>query len=118
MASVLNDTSKNLMLDALAAVAVFVSAHDDDPGTDGSNELAGGSYIRKAITWNAAATHVVTASNTPALPIPASSTVAYIGLRSAESAGTYYGHADVTDEVFTGAGTYTVTSYTITATDA
>jgi len=35
--------AKNLMLDALGAVAVYVSLHTDDPGTIGSNEVSGGS---------------------------------------------------------------------------
>ena len=42
---------KNAMLDALGALAVFVSLHDGDPGESGANEIAGGSpaYARKAV---------------------------------------------------------------------
>jgi len=104
-------TGKNLMLDALAAVAVFASLHDDAPGDDGSNEVAGGApaYIRIAITWNGAAAGNLDSSNTPELNVPAGTTVKYVGFWSAEAAGTFYGFADVTDEVYGNQGTYTVT---------
>ena len=110
MAAGYNDTSKNLMLDALAAVAVFVSLHDNDPGVAGDNEISGGSpaYIRKAITWNAASGGSIDSSNTPELDVPAT-TVKYVGFWSAESGGTFYGSADATDEVFASQGTYTIT---------
>lgn len=114
----LNDTSKNLMLDALAAVAIFVSAHSADPGATGTNELAGGSpaYARKSITWNSAASGALDSSNQPVLDIEGGDTVAFLGLWSASTAGTFYGSADVTDEVFGAQGTYTVTDFDITLT--
>jgi len=101
---------KNLMLDALGAVAVFVSLHDGAPGDNGANEISGGApaYIRKAITWNGAAAGSIDSSNAPELDVPSSTTVAYVGFWSAESGGTFYGFADVTDEVFAAQGTYTV----------
>ena len=104
-------TGKNLMLDALGVVAVFVSLHDGAPGDDGSNEISGGApaYIRKAITWNGAAAGSLDSSNTPELDVPAATTVAYVGFWSAESGGTFYGFSDVTDEVYANQGTYTVT---------
>jgi hypothetical protein len=114
----LNDTSKNIMLDALAAVAIFVSAHSADPGATGTNELAGGTpaYARKSITWGAASGGALDSSNQPVLDIEGGDTVAWLGLWSAVTAGTYYGSADVTDEVFGAQGTYTVTDFDITLT--
>lgn len=102
---------KNAMLDALAALAVFVSLHDADPGDSGTNEISGGTpaYVRKAITWNAAAAGSLDSSNQPVLDVGAGKTVAFVGFWSAESGGTFYGSADVTDEVFGGQGTYTLT---------
>lgn len=114
MASFLTDAGKNVMLNGagLAASAVFVSAHTSLPNSSGSNEVTGGSpaYARKALTWAAAATGSVATSNSPALDIPSSTTVAYIGMWSAGSGGTFYGAWDVTDEVFAGQGTYTFNS--------
>ena len=102
---------KNAMLDALGGLAVFVSLHSADPGESGINEISGGSpaYIRKAITWNAAAAGSLDSSNQPVLDVPASTTVAFVGFWSAESGGIFYGAADVTDEVFGAQGTYTLT---------
>ena len=114
----LNETAKNLMLDALTAVAVYVSAHSADPGATGTNELAGGSpaYARKSITWNAASSANADSSNQPVFDIEAGDTVAYVGLWSAVTAGTFYGSADVTDEAFGSQGTYTVTDFDISLT--
>lgn len=115
----LNDTAKNLMLDALGAVAVYLSAHSADPGSDGlTAELSGGApaYARKSITWSAAATADLNSSNTPVIDIPSGATVAFLGLFSAVTAGTFYGSADVTDEVFGGQGTYTCTDFDVTLT--
>jgi hypothetical protein len=112
----LNNTSKNLMLDALAAVAVYASVHSGAAGSSGSNEISGGSpaYARKSITWNASSSGNLDNNANPVFDIPASTTVAEIGLWSAVTAGTFYGSADVTDEVFAGQGTYTVTDFDIT----
>ena len=113
----LNDTSKNLMLEALATVAVFVSAHTADPGTTGTNELTvGPTYVRMAIAWNAASGGALDSNGTSVIPCDAADVVAWLGLWSAESAGTFYGSADVTDETFTAAGTYTVTDFDISIT--
>lgn len=117
MASSLNDTSRNLMLDQLGTVAVFASLHTASPGAGGANEVSGGSpaYARKAITWSAAASSSKAASNSPVFDVPAGTTVAFVGLWSLATGGTFYGYFDVTDEVFAGQGTYTLTSGTISA---
>jgi hypothetical protein len=102
---------KNAMLNALGAVAVYASLHSSDPGDNGANELTGGSpaYARKSITWNAAASGSMDDSNVPVFDVPAGSTVSYVGLWSAVTSGTFYGSANVTDEVYSGQGTYTLT---------
>ena len=102
---------KNAMLDALGVLAVFVSLHSADPGESGTNEISGGSpaYIRKAITWNAADAGSKDDSNVPVFDVPGSTTVLYVGFWSAESGGTFYGAALVTQEDFGGQGTYTLT---------
>lgn len=107
----LNDTAKNVMLDALTAVATWAACHDADPGTTGTNELAGGTpaYARKAITWSAASGANADSSNTPVFDIEGGDTVAWVGWWSAVTAGVFYGSADVIDEVFGGQGTYTLT---------
>jgi hypothetical protein len=110
MAAGYSDNGKNVMLDALGAVAVWASLHTADPGAGGANEVTGGTpaYARKAITWNAAAAGVLDSSNQPVFDVPAC-TVAYVGFFSAAAAGTFYGSGDVTDEVFAAQGTYTLT---------
>lgn len=113
----LNDTAKNLMLDALAAAAIYVSLHTADPGATGTSEATGGSpaYARKSITWGAAATGSVAASNQPVFDVPAG-TYTHVGFWSAVTAGTFYGSGDITDETFAGQGTYTITAATISIT--
>jgi len=84
---------RNIMLDALTAVAVFASVHTADP-TAGSNEVTGGSpaYARKAVTFAAAASGAAAANGTdPVWDIAAGTTCVAIGYWSAVSAGTFYG---------------------------
>jgi hypothetical protein len=118
MASALVDNGKNVALDALAGVAVYASLHTGAPSTTGANEVTGGSpaYARKGVTWAAAAAGVIAMAATfPVFDVPASTTVAYVGLFSALTAGTFYGYWDVTDEVFASAGLYTLSAaFTIT----
>lgn len=108
----LSVTGKNLMLDALGAVAVFASLHTADPGASGTSELAGGSpaYARKAITWNAAASGNLDNNANPTFDVPAGSTITHFGLWSASSGGTYYGSGALSaSEAFTAQGSYTLT---------
>lgn len=102
---------KNAMLNALAALALYASLHDGDPGESGVNEISGGSpaYARKGNTWNAAANGSLDNSNAPVFDIPAGKTVKYVGFWSALTTGIFYGYAAVTNEAFAGQGTYTLT---------
>jgi hypothetical protein len=116
VAGALYNPAKNAMLDQLGTLAVFASLHTADPTSAGTSEVSGGSpaYARKAVTWAAAASGSKATSNSPVFDVPAGTTVACVGLWSAASGGTFYGSFDVTDEVFAGQGTYTLTSGTLT----
>jgi len=102
---------KNAMLNALGALAAYVSLHDGDPGESGTAEISGGSpaYARKSVTWNAANSGSMDDSNAPVFDVPAGKTVKYVGFWSALTTGTFYGSAAVTNEVFAAQGTYTLT---------
>lgn len=116
MASVLTNNGKNVKLDALRSAVTHLSLHSADPSTTGANELTGGSpaYARKAVSGGSAASggSVLISANLT-FDVPAGSTVAYCGMWSASTAGTYYGHFDVTDEIFAGQGTYLLTTGTV-----
>lgn len=103
------DDAKNLMLDALGAVAVKASLHTADPSTNGANEVTGGSpaYAKKTVAWSAAGSGTMNLDGTAVFDVPAC-TVAYVGFWDT-TATTFYGSADVTDEVFAAQGTYTLT---------
>lgn len=107
----LTNAAKNLMLDQLAAVAVFASMHTADPGTTGANEVSGGvpAYARKAISWNPATAGNLDNNANPVFDIPSATTVTHVGLWSAVTGGTFYGSFDIADETFTLQGTYTLT---------
>jgi len=111
MAGIFSANGKNSMLDHLGTEAVFVSLHTDDPGTNGANEVTGGTpaYARKAMTWGAAAAGAMAHASAPTFDVPAATTVKYVGMFSASTAGTFYGSDDVTNEVYGAQGTYTLT---------
>ena len=115
----INDNGKNAALDALAALITHIGLHSADPGASGANEIAGGSpaYARQAVAWGSAAAGVVAMTGTETFDVQGGDTVAFVGLWSASGAGTCYGGADVTDEVFGAQGTYEVLTLTITASD-
>lgn len=93
----LTDAGRNLALDGLAGGATFASLHTGDPSTTGANEMTGGSpaYARKGITWAASSTGTKANSAACLFDVPAS-TVAYVGLWSASTAGTFYGYFPAT----------------------
>lgn len=69
---------------------LYVSLHSGDPGTTGINEIAGGDYIRGAVTWSSPANNAVKNYDPVEIIVPANTTVSYIGIWSAQTAGTYY----------------------------
>lgn len=109
----LNNTGKNIMLDALAAAADFFSLHTADPGTGGTSETTGGSpaYARKASGWGAAsAASVVSTSVTFDAP---AGTYTHIGYWSASTSGTFYGSRALAASITLGAqGQVTVSTTT------
>lgn len=113
--------ARNAMLDALGAVAGFVSLHTADPGTTGANEVSGGSYARKAASYATASGSSKPSSNAQAFPVPPATTVSHFGLWSAASGGVFYGGGPLvndqgvpTPETFNGAGTYTMAAGQLT----
>jgi len=113
----INNSGKNLMLDALASACGFVSLHSASPATS-ANELSGGDYARQAVTYDDASGGSVTISNTPSFDIPAGSTVACVGFCTALTDGTIHAYDEVTSEDYNGAGTYELNNGTITINDA
>lgn len=112
----LSNSGKHVMLDALAAVAIFASLHTGDPGTTGASEATGGSpaYARKSITWNAASGGALDNNANPVFDVPAG-TYSHFGLWSAPTAGTFYGGGTLSaTEVFGAQGTYTLTDVDVT----
>lgn len=95
----LSTTAENQMLDALAggtpsSIIAFASLHTAYSAS-GANEVTGGSpaYARKSITWSAAASASKGSSNSPVFDVPAATTVAFVGLWSASTSGTFAGMA-------------------------
>ncbi|MHC2108979.1 phage tail fiber protein [Methylobacterium sp. CM6246] len=106
--SVFLNAAKAVMLDALAAQAGFVSLHTADPGSTGASEMTGTGYARTAVTWGASAAGAkqgVGAKQT----VPAGKTVAFLGMWTAATGGTFLGGLDCPDEAYTSAGDYTAT---------
>lgn len=108
-----SNDGKNVMLDSLAGVAVFVSLHTGDPGGTGAAEVSGGTYARQGVTWGASSGGEISASNQPEFDVPGSTTVSHFGLWSANTAGTFYGGVALSaSETFSSNGQYTLTSIT------
>lgn len=113
----LNNAAKNLMLDAAGAAIGYISLHTADPGSTGTSEVAGGTYARKAVTWNAATGGNLDNNANPVFDVPAATTITHYGRWSAATGGTFYGgDALPTSEAYTGAGTYSSTDIDITLT--
>lgn len=100
--------AKGIMLDALAAQAGFVSLHTADPGTTGAAEMTGTGYARAAITWGATSNGSKQGTGAKQT-VPAGKTVAFHGLWSAATGGTFLGPGDCPDETYTNAGDYVAT---------
>lgn len=111
MANDYDITARNVAVDAVAALALRVALHTGDPGgaNGAANELSGGSpaYARKAIAWNAASGGSATPTANVVLDVPPSTTVAWISLWNVAGTVRYF-KKDITDEVFSGQGTYTL----------
>jgi hypothetical protein len=87
----------------------YVSLHTADPTTTGGSEVTGGTYVRVAVSWNAASGGSVTNSGALSINLPASTTASYFGIWSASTAGTYYIGGALSPSVTTGASAGVVT---------
>ena len=104
----LSDYSEKLLLDwamttgsATRPTAWYVALYTAAPNdTGGGTEVTGGGYIRKAVTFAAAATPGGTTSNTGDVTWTASGanfgTVGWIGIHDAESSGNLLWHGAMT----------------------
>lgn len=113
-------TYKNAILTAIkGGVAIdditHAGAHTLDPGGTGANEISGGApaYARKSVTFGTVASGSMSATNQPVIDVPASTTLRYLSLWTAVTAGTVCYEHDVPDEAYTGQGTYTITAITL-----
>ena len=113
MASQINITGRNAMLDNLGTLCVYMALYTDIGGT---NEVSGGTYARQSITWASASNGVKAISNQPVFSVPGGTTVRSVGFLTALTSGTQHAIDDVTAETFAGDGTYTVASATISLT--
>jgi hypothetical protein len=109
MAAGYSALGKNAMLNALGALAVKAALYTGDPGATGtSNEVTGGAYTRENCAWAAADSGSMALNGSVVFDVPASTTVSFVGFWNTAS-DVFYGSADVTDEAFVNAGTYTLT---------
>ena len=83
-------TARNAMLGGWTGT--HLSAHTAYSST-GANEVTGGTpaYARKAVTYAAAAAEARAASTSPVIDIPTATTVRFIGMWDAVSAGNFLG---------------------------
>jgi len=115
----LEDSGKNVALDALVATTLFVSLHSGFPATIGpGNELDGGApaYARQGCTWDSASGGAVALAAQEVFDIESGDTVSAVGICTLVTGGAIHGGADLTDEAFGAQGTYTLTALTITIT--
>jgi hypothetical protein len=97
------------MLDAFAAVGLYVSLHTAEPNGSGSNEVSGGDYGRELADWASASGGSVVNNGDIVLTVPGSTTITHIGYWSASTAGTFYGWRVLdSSQTFATAGTYTI----------
>src|SRR5699024_4180716 len=82
------------MLAEAAEVAVEVSLHTGDPGSEGDNEVSGGDYARRPVGWESPSGGAIVADDEIEFAVPALSNEAtHIGLW--DSSGTYLGAAEL-----------------------
>lgn len=115
----LSNAGRNVGLDAIGAVGLYVSLHTADPGTSGASEVTGGSpaYARQGCTWNAASAGSMALSAAETFDVPAGTTVTHFGVWSASSTGTFYGGGALSaSESFGAQGTFELSGATITIT--
>lgn len=118
MAAGLSVNGRNKQLAGFGSAVTYVSLHTGDPGTNGANEVTGGSpaYARKSVTWAAPSNGTIQSSNSQVFDVPAATTITYAGYWDAATSGNFYGSRAITSESFGGQGTYTIATGGITET--
>lgn len=102
-------TALDTGLDAQGAAAAFISLHTADPGNTGANEVIGGTYIRVATTWSAAAAGAKTGTQVT-INVPSGTTVTHAGLWTTSTLGTFYTACQLpSPQAFPSGGTLQVT---------
>jgi len=112
MASQINISGKNLMLDALSAACGYLALYTDAAGTV---EVSGGNpaYARKPVTYNAAAAGSKTTAADVTFDVPAGVTVRAMGMCTAITGGTQHTVDEpAAIESFTGQGEFKVAAGT------
>jgi hypothetical protein len=81
-----------------APTTVYVSLHSADPGDGGGNEISGGSYARKAVTFGAPSNGVSTNSADVTFDQATASwgTITHIGIQDALTTGNLMYHTPLT----------------------
>lgn len=102
-------TMKNSLATAYGTAATYAALYTTVPGGTAGTEVTGGApaYARKAISWGAASSGVVTATVT--FDVPTGVTVVGAGVHSAITAGNYLDGGSVTSQAFASQGTYALT---------
>lgn len=98
-------TIKNTLANAYAAAAKFAALYTSAPAGTPGNEVAGGAYARKAITWTSAVNGLVTATVT--FDVPIGTVLRGAGVHSATTLG-YLDGWTVTEQTFSSEGKYTL----------
>lgn len=110
----LSTAAKNAMLDELGTLITHLGL------ANAGNEVnSGGNYAREGVTWLAAAAGVLAMDGSVEFDVDGGNTINQVILRDGATidAGTDYGSAAITEEVFGGDGTYTLNTLTITLSD-
>jgi hypothetical protein len=84
--------------------AVYVSLHSADPGETGANEISGGSYARKQVTFNAPSGGSMTNSNLLRWDNMPAVTVTHVALWDAATGGNCLWTGALTASVTVSAG--------------
>ena len=109
----LSVTSLNQALDAITVTQM--SLHNTNPTAAGNaGEISGGGYARQSVAFAAAAAGVRNLSGTPTFNVAAGTTVSHYVIWDGATVKEY--GAFTASETFGNAGTYKVTSGTITLT--
>lgn len=100
----LTAAAKNAMLDSMAITKA--SLHTADPADNGANEVTGGAYAQKNISFAAAAAGAIDSSVNPVFDVPAGVTVTHAGFWA--GATFKFSIALSAAETFAALGTYTL----------